>query len=116
MWCADRARERDQTWRLRASQAAFLGLSSAYRAALVCARCPAETDQGRAGSLYGHAVDKDLMKAAVITRYGPPDIVKILDVPKPTPAADELLVRVHAATVNRTDCGELRAHPFFIRL
>jgi NADPH:quinone reductase-like Zn-dependent oxidoreductase len=56
------------------------------------------------------------MKAAVVTRYGSPDVVKVLDVPKPTPAADEVLVRVHAATVNRTDCGELRARPFFTRL
>jgi NADPH:quinone reductase-like Zn-dependent oxidoreductase len=56
------------------------------------------------------------MKAAVITRYGSPDVVKILDAPKPTPAADEVLVRVHAATVTRTDCGELRAHPFFTRI
>jgi NADPH:quinone reductase-like Zn-dependent oxidoreductase len=56
------------------------------------------------------------VKAAVITRYGSPDVVKILDAPKPTPAADEVLVRVHAATVNRTDCGELRAHRFFTRL
>jgi NADPH:quinone reductase-like Zn-dependent oxidoreductase len=55
------------------------------------------------------------MQAAVITRYGSPDVVKILDAPKPTPAADEVLIRVHAATVNRTDCGELRAHPFFMR-
>jgi NADPH:quinone reductase-like Zn-dependent oxidoreductase len=56
------------------------------------------------------------MKAAVITRYGSPDVVKILDVPKPTPTANEVLVRVRAATVNRTDCGELRAHPIFMRL
>lgn len=56
------------------------------------------------------------MKAAVITRYGSPDVINILDVPKPTPAADEVLVRIHAATVNRTDCGELRAHPIFTRL
>ena len=56
------------------------------------------------------------MKAAVITRYGSPDVIKILDAPKPTPAADEVLVRVHAATVTRTDCGELRAHPYFSRL
>jgi NADPH:quinone reductase-like Zn-dependent oxidoreductase len=55
------------------------------------------------------------MKAAVITRYGSPDVIKILDAPKPAPAADEVLIRVHAATVNRTDCGELRAHPFFTR-
>jgi NADPH:quinone reductase-like Zn-dependent oxidoreductase len=56
------------------------------------------------------------MKAAVITRYGSPDVVRILDAPKPTPAANEVLVRVHTATVNRTDCGELRPHPFFARL
>lgn len=48
------------------------------------------------------------MKAAVITRYGSPDDVTICEVSKPTPAADEVLVRVHATTVNRTDCGELR--------
>jgi NADPH:quinone reductase-like Zn-dependent oxidoreductase len=48
------------------------------------------------------------MKAAVITRYGPPDVVNVRDVPKPAPAAGEILIRVHAATVNRTDCGELR--------
>jgi NADPH:quinone reductase-like Zn-dependent oxidoreductase len=48
------------------------------------------------------------MRAAVITRYGPPDVVQVCDAPKPAPAAGEVLVRVHAATVNRTDCGELR--------
>jgi NADPH:quinone reductase-like Zn-dependent oxidoreductase len=55
------------------------------------------------------------MKAAVITRYGSPDVVMICEVPKPTPAAGEVSIRVHATSVNRTDCGELRAHPFFIR-
>jgi NADPH:quinone reductase-like Zn-dependent oxidoreductase len=48
------------------------------------------------------------MKAAVITRYGSPDVIKIRDAPKPAPAAGEVLIRVHATTVNRTDCGELR--------
>src|SRR2546430_6808479 len=48
------------------------------------------------------------MKAAVITRYGSPDVIKILDAPKPTPGAGEVLIRVHATTVSRTDCGELR--------
>jgi NADPH:quinone reductase-like Zn-dependent oxidoreductase len=55
------------------------------------------------------------MRAAVITRYGSPDVIKILDAPKPVPAAGEVLVRVHAATVTRTDCGLLRAHPFLMR-
>ena len=48
------------------------------------------------------------MKAAVVTRYGPPDVVKIGEAPKPTPEAGEVLIRVHATTVNRTDYGELR--------
>jgi len=41
--------------------------------------------------------------------------MEIRQLPKPAPAANEVLVRVHAATVNRTDCGELR-HPLFERL
>lgn len=55
------------------------------------------------------------MRAAVATRYGPPEVVRVVDVPRPVPAADELLVRVHATTVNRTDCGFRSAHPWFIR-
>jgi NADPH:quinone reductase-like Zn-dependent oxidoreductase len=55
------------------------------------------------------------MKAAVIARYGSPGVIEIRDVPTPTPGANEVLVRVHAATVNRTDCGEL-LHPTLIRL
>jgi len=56
------------------------------------------------------------MKAALVTRYGSPDVVKIAEAPKPDPAAAEVLIRVHAAAVGRTDCGELRAHPIFMRL
>jgi NADPH:quinone reductase-like Zn-dependent oxidoreductase len=55
------------------------------------------------------------MRAAVNTRYGSPEVVEIRDVPKPRPAPDEVLVRVGASTVSRTDCGYLRAHPFFMR-
>ncbi|MCE5254867.1 MAG: alcohol dehydrogenase catalytic domain-containing protein [Actinomycetia bacterium] len=56
------------------------------------------------------------MKAALSTRYGSPDVIKIGEVPTPVPGPTEVLVRVHATTVSRTDCGNLRAHPFFIRL
>jgi NADPH:quinone reductase-like Zn-dependent oxidoreductase len=55
------------------------------------------------------------MKAAVYTRYGPPDVVRIMDVERPTAAANEVLVKVHAATVNRTDCGFRAAHPWIVR-
>jgi len=55
------------------------------------------------------------MKAAVYTRYGPPDVVRVVDVPTPAPRDRELLVRVHATTVNRTDCGFRSGRPLPIR-
>ena len=55
------------------------------------------------------------MKAATIARYGSPGVIEVRDVPAPVPGPDEVLVRVHAATVNRTDCGEL-LHPTVMRL
>jgi NADPH:quinone reductase-like Zn-dependent oxidoreductase len=56
------------------------------------------------------------MRAAVHTSYGPPDVVRITEVDKPTPKDHEVLVRVHATTVNRTDCGLRAAKPFISRL
>jgi NADPH:quinone reductase-like Zn-dependent oxidoreductase len=56
------------------------------------------------------------MKAAVHTSYGPPDVVRVAEVEKPTPKDDEVLVRVRATTVNRTDCGFRAAKPFIMRL
>ena len=55
------------------------------------------------------------MKAAVRTRYGPPENVRIADVPTPAPGNGEVLVRVHATTVNRTDCGFRAASPWIVR-
>jgi NADPH:quinone reductase-like Zn-dependent oxidoreductase len=55
------------------------------------------------------------MKAAVRTRYGPPEVVRIAEVDKPAPKDDEVLVKVHATTVNRTDCGVRAAKPFLYR-
>jgi NADPH:quinone reductase-like Zn-dependent oxidoreductase len=55
------------------------------------------------------------MKAATIARYGSPGVIEVRDVPAPVPGPSEVRVRVHAATVNRTDCGEL-LHPTLIRL
>jgi NADPH:quinone reductase-like Zn-dependent oxidoreductase len=56
------------------------------------------------------------MKAAVHTRYGPPDVVRVVDVPTPVCEDNELLIRVRATTVNRTDCGFRGAKPFFVRV
>jgi NADPH:quinone reductase-like Zn-dependent oxidoreductase len=56
------------------------------------------------------------MKAAVNTRYGPPDVVRVEDVPTPKAKDNEVLIKVRATTVNRTDCGFRGAKPFFIRV
>src|SRR5262249_9158302 len=45
------------------------------------------------------------MKAVVHHRYGPPEVLRVTDVPARAPADDEVLVRVHATTVTRTDAG-----------
>ena len=55
------------------------------------------------------------MKAATVARYGSPGVIEVRDVPAPVPGPDDVLVRVHAASVNRTDCGEV-ADPALIRL
>jgi NADPH:quinone reductase-like Zn-dependent oxidoreductase len=55
------------------------------------------------------------MQAAVRTRYGPPDVVRITEVNRPVPKDHELLVRIHATTVNRKDCGLRAAKPFIVR-
>jgi NADPH:quinone reductase-like Zn-dependent oxidoreductase len=56
------------------------------------------------------------VKAAVYTRYGPPEVVRIAEVDKPPVTDHEVLVKVHVATLNRTDCGFRAAKPFFVRV
>lgn len=56
------------------------------------------------------------MKAAVHSRYGPPDVVRVAEVDKPSVGDKDVFVKVHATTVNRTDCGYRAAKPFFIRI
>jgi NADPH:quinone reductase-like Zn-dependent oxidoreductase len=55
------------------------------------------------------------VKAAVHTRYGPPEVLHVEEVPTPRPGPGELLVAVRCSSVNRTDCGFLRARPFITR-
>jgi NADPH:quinone reductase-like Zn-dependent oxidoreductase len=56
------------------------------------------------------------MKAAVRARHGPPEVVVISEVAEPVVRDNGVLVRVHATTVNRTDCACRAARPFFMRL
>ncbi len=58
----------------------------------------------------------ELMKAVVARCYGSPDVLEFVDVEKPTPTADEVLVKIHAAAVNPTDWHYMRGSPYFIRL
>jgi NADPH:quinone reductase-like Zn-dependent oxidoreductase len=56
------------------------------------------------------------VRAVVHDRYGPPEVLRLEDVEPPVPAEHEVLVRVHATTVSRTDCHIRRADPFLWRL
>ena len=55
------------------------------------------------------------MRAVVHDRYGPPDVLHVEDIERPVPKDDEVLIRVHATTVSRTDCALRAAEPFFSR-
>lgn len=48
-------------------------------------------------------------------RYGPPEVLRIADVARPVPKDDEVLIRIHAATVSRTDTALRAGEPFFSR-
>jgi NADPH:quinone reductase-like Zn-dependent oxidoreductase len=55
------------------------------------------------------------VRAAIRTRYGGPDVIRFDEVPAPSPGNGEILVRVHATTVNRTDCAYRSGLPWINR-
>lgn len=55
------------------------------------------------------------MQAAIRREYCAPNQIKIESIEKPIPKQDEVLIKVHATTVNRTDCANLTAKPFIMR-
>src|SRR5215210_6629500 len=56
------------------------------------------------------------MKAIVYTKYGPPEVLQLKEVAKPTPRDDEVLIKVQAASVNRSDWEGLRGKPLYARI
>jgi NADPH:quinone reductase-like Zn-dependent oxidoreductase len=56
------------------------------------------------------------MKAFVLRRYGPPDLLELTDTGKPVPADDEVLVRVRATSINPYDWHNMRGEPYIARL
>ncbi len=55
------------------------------------------------------------MRAVVFDRYGPPEVLRVEEIERPAPKEGEVLVKVRATTVNRSDCGHRGAEPFFTR-
>jgi NADPH:quinone reductase-like Zn-dependent oxidoreductase len=56
------------------------------------------------------------VKAVVYDRYGPPDVLRLADVPTPVPGAGEVLVRVRAVSLNASDWEVLRGRPLYSRI
>src|SRR5262245_38638681 len=56
------------------------------------------------------------MKAVVYTRYGPPDVLRLTDLEVPAPKENEVLVKVHAVSLNRSDWETLRGRPVYARI
>jgi NADPH:quinone reductase-like Zn-dependent oxidoreductase len=56
------------------------------------------------------------MKASIANNYGSPEVLKLEEVEKPNPKPNEVRVKIHATTVNRTDCGFRRPDYFIVRL
>jgi NADPH:quinone reductase-like Zn-dependent oxidoreductase len=56
------------------------------------------------------------MKAIVYTKYGPPEVLHLEEVAKPTPKDDEVLIKVQAVSVNRSDWEGLSGRPWYARL
>jgi len=56
------------------------------------------------------------LKAIVYKKYGPPQVAELAEIPKPVPKGNEVLVKVYASTVNRTDAGYRSAQYFVSRL
>jgi NADPH:quinone reductase-like Zn-dependent oxidoreductase len=60
--------------------------------------------------------DSPAMQAITYNCYGPPEVLQLAEIEKPVPADDQVLVKVHAATVNPLDWHYMRGSPYIMRL
>src|SRR5690349_20188485 len=84
----------------------FLGI-----AALFIAYWRSSNDCDRLGAVQGNT-----MKAIVYCDYGSPNVLKLIDIARPVPNDNQLLVKVHAAAVNPYDWHFIRGTPYIMRL
>jgi len=56
------------------------------------------------------------MKAIYYDQYGQPDVLKLVEIEKPTPKEDEVLVRIYATSINSWDWDMIRGEPVFVRM
>ena len=56
------------------------------------------------------------MKAIVYTEYGSPDVLQLKEVEKPSPKDDEVLIKIHAVSLNGSDWEGLRGKPLYARI
>ena len=56
------------------------------------------------------------MRAITCTKYGHPDVLKLIEVKKPIPKDDEVLIKIHASSINSYDWRIMRGKPFMVRL
>lgn len=55
------------------------------------------------------------MKAIVCKRYGPPEVLRLQEIDKPTPGDNEVLIKVHTASLNAADWHVMRGSPYLMR-
>lgn len=97
--------------RYKIASAGLLVLAAAIGVALV-----ALSHTSPCGAAAPFPAGTPAMKAVVRRCYGGPDVLALEDVPKPRPAESEVLVRIHAASINPLEWHEMRGEPYLIRL
>src|SRR5712675_796365 len=91
------------------------GVCAVLFVALLCLAVAMSHDSA-CGAAPALAANAPTMQAIVSRCYGPPEVLRLEAIAKPVPKADELLVRVHAASVNPLDWHYMRGKPYLVRL